>query len=178
MVGRGLLAWGAGIVAAALLAAPAAADCWRQCRSQTVCSPGNDCNRAVNNCVSECNAPRPSGPGWNLTPQEMREPPGGWGAFALSVDGQTIGKAKNWDREDGARRGAVESCRQGVGAAGCRTVFVFRNRCAALAMTPEGLWGAGAAQVPYVARELAMKRCVAIARQGCRIVSFQCSGRG
>lgn len=160
-----------------LAAAPASADCWRQCQSQTVCSPGIDCNWTINNCVSQCNAPSPTGPGWNLTPDEMREPPGGYGAFALSADGQWIGKAKNWDEESGARSGAVQSCRNS-GASGCHVVFVFRNRCAALAMTPDGSWGAGAAQVPYAAKEDAMRQCTARSPEGCRVVSFQCSGQG
>jgi len=160
-----------------LAAAPASADCWRQCQSQTVCSPGIDCNWTINNCVSQCNAPSQAGPGWNLTPDEMREPPGGYGAFALSADGQWIGKAKNWDNESGARSGAVQSCRNS-GASGCRAIFVFRNRCAALAMTPDGSWGAGAAQVPYAAKEDAMRQCTARGPEGCRVVSFQCSGQG
>jgi len=160
-----------------LAAAPASADCWRQCQSQTVCSPGNDCGWAVNNCVTQCNSSSPTGPGWNLTPEEMREPEGGYGAFALSADGQWVGKAKNWDTESGAQSGAVQSCGNS-GARGCRAIFIFRNRCAALAMTPGGIWGAGAAQVPYAAKEAAMRQCTERSPTGCRVVSFQCSGQG
>ena len=158
-------------------AAPVFADCWRQCQSQTVCSPGNDCSWAINNCVTQCNSPSQTGPGWSLTPDEMREPEGGYGAFALSGDGQIVGKAKNWDTEEGAAGGAVQSCSSG-GAQGCRTIFQFRNRCAALAMTPSGTWGAGAAQVPYAAKEAAMRQCTERSPAGCRVVSFQCSGQG
>jgi hypothetical protein len=107
----------------------------------------------------------------------MREPEGGYGAFALSRDGQIVGKAKNWDTEEGAAGGAVQSCSSG-GAQGCRTIFQFRNRCAALAMTPSGTWGAGAAQVPYAAKEAAMRQCAERSPAGCRVVSFQCSGQG
>jgi len=160
-----------------LTAAPASADCWRQCQSQTVCSPGNDCSWAVNNCVTQCNSPSQSGPGWNFTPDEMREPEGGYGAFALSGDGQMVGKAKNWDTEEGAAGGAVQSCRNG-GAQGCRAIFSFRNRCAALALTPNGIWGAGAAQVPYAAKEAALHQCTERSPTGCYLASFQCSGQG
>jgi hypothetical protein len=170
-VAAGLGAVGFAVGFWASLAGPASADCWQQCASQVVCTSDGTCSWAMNNCVSQCNSPAPTGPGWSLSPGEMQEPPGGYGAFALSGDGQIIGKAKNWDTQEGAEAGAVQSCRSG-GAEGCQAIFWFRNRCAALAMTTGGLWGAGAAQVPYAAKEEAMRHCTELSTQGCRLVSY------
>jgi hypothetical protein len=44
--------------------------------------------------------------------------------------------------------------------------------------TQNGIWGAGAAQVPYAAKEDAMRQCAELSPEGCRLVSFQCSGQG
>lgn len=131
-------------------------------------------NFCLNTCAHEAGLP-PRGP--------AKPPPGGYGADALSSDGVMLGHAKNWDTAEGARAGAVKSCAKG-GHTGCRTLYVYRHQCAALAwsrsgrMTPSGSWFVAGAQVGSAAKSDALAACAAAGFKDCYVRSFSCSGRG
>ena len=170
-------------IAATCLASQAASQqipmqCFNQCSvDYGRCSNVTQCQGAQNQCLDICaqraNLP-PLGP--------AKPPPGGYGADALSSDGEILGHAKNWDTAEGAQSGAVKSCAKG-GHAGCRAIYHYRNQCVALAWsksgqkTPRGSWFVAGAQVPSAAKSDAMNTCSAAGFEDCYLRSFSCSGR-
>jgi hypothetical protein len=167
---------GAGLWASVVAQAPLS--CEMQCNPNfAACTNVTECQGQQRLCIDTCNARL------GLPPIGSAGPPaGGYGADALSADGEMLGHAKNWDTRAGAEAGAVKSCEKG-GHPGCRPIYSYRNRCVALAwsksgnMTPKGSWFMASAQVNAAAKSDALKACSASGLRDCFLRSFSCSGQ-
>ena len=176
----GLVALVAGVALASTAAAQRdASACYRQCAIKDYgrCADVTACQGAERTCIDSCMLSLG-------LPQDgaAKQPAGGYGADALSADGEMLGHAKNWDTRAGAESGAVQSCQKG-GHPGCKTIYSYRNRCVALAwskagrMTPQGSWFVAGAQVGSAAKSDALSACAKAGFKDCFVRSFSCSGR-
>jgi hypothetical protein len=99
------------------------------------------------------------------------------GAIAYSESTRVYGYSYDFGSPGDARREAVAQCRkQHAGAADCKVLVVFGERCAALARGGNGSFGYASGSSEATVNARAMAECQARG-SGCAVSATVCSGR-
>jgi Domain of unknown function (DUF4189) len=103
--------------------------------------------------------------------QERHRSEGIWGAIAFSPSTREWGEAYNWPTEQGAKKSALDACKQ----ADCKIGAWYYRGCGAVYASADGAWAGKWHKSQKRAQELARVECIRQGGNSCTLIHSSCS---